>query len=162
MTSKTEVQLTFTKEQLADFLDIVCHGEWMINAPRVDRIKKYDELAQHVFKAARAAGVKGVEYDEDDKSCWLTGEYEESILQEFKEEYDNEVFWDALSDRLAARDLESAFGSKAIEAMDGEERFKKHMTICQIYEDEFEKHGIDRLTIPGFPPPAAEPDRPSA
>jgi len=149
MTSKSEVPITLTKEQLEDFLDIVCLGEWMINATRIERIEKYDELAQHVFKAAKEAGLKGVEYDEKDAEYWLTREYEESVLQEFKEEYDNETFWDDLPDRLAARDMERKFGRKAIEAMDNKERFIARQTICRKYEEEFEKHGIERLVVPG-------------
>ncbi len=150
MNSNEEVQITFTKEQLQDFLDIVCLGEWMINAVRIKRIEKYDQLAQHVFKAAAEAGIKGVEYDEKDKEYWLEKEYEESILQEFKEDYDNETFWDDLPDRLAERDMERKFGRKGVEAMDREKRFTEHMKIAQNYEDEFEKHGIDRIEIPGL------------
>lgn len=150
MSLKSEVQITFTKEQLETFLDIVCLGDWMINAARVERIEKYDALAQRVFKAAKDAGLKGVEYDEKDDEYWLTAEYEESILQEFKEEYDNEAFWDDLPDRLAERDMGRKFGKKAIEAMDNEKRFKEHMTICQKYEAEFEKNGLENVRIKGL------------
>ena len=149
MSTKPQIQIAFTKEQLEDFLDIVCLGQWMINGPRVERIEKYDKLAQHVYKAAKEAGLKGVEYEEKDAEYWLTAEYEESVLQEFKEAYDNEIFWDDLSDRLAERDMEREFDSKAIEAMDNKERFIAHQTICRKYEEEFEKHGIERLLVPG-------------
>lgn len=150
MSEKPEIQISFTKEQLEDFLDVVCLGEWMINATRIERIKKYDDLAQRVFKAAKDAGIEGVEYDEEDKTYWLTREFEDSILQEFKDEYDNETFWDDLPDRLAERDLEKKFGRKAVEAMDNETRFKERMRLCQKYENEFEKNGIERVEVRGL------------
>jgi hypothetical protein len=148
MSTKPQIQIAFTKEQLEDFLDIVCLGQWMINGPRVERIEKYDALAQQVFKAAKDAGLKGVEYDEKDAEYWLTAEYEDSVLREFIEAYDNEIFWDDLPDRLAERDMERKFGGKAIKAMDNKQRFIAHQTICRKYEEEFEKHGVERLTVP--------------
>ncbi|MFI5360715.1 MAG: hypothetical protein ACHQ49_01995 [Elusimicrobiota bacterium] len=146
--TKTQVQITLTRAQLDDLLNVVCLGEWMINAARIYRIKKFNTLAQQIYKAAGEAKLKGVEFHEDDKSYWLTQEYEESILREFKDEYDNESFWDGLPDRLAHRDLERKLGRKAIEAMGNKERFLAHQTICRKYEEEFEKHGIDRVVVP--------------
>lgn len=79
MSAESKIQISFTKDELEDFLDIVCLGEWMINATRIERVKKYDALAQHVFKAAKEVGLKGVEHDEKNHKYWLTREYEESI-----------------------------------------------------------------------------------
>ena len=122
----------------------------MEKATGVERIDKYDTLSQDVFKVAKEAGLKGGEYDEEDGKYWLTAEYEESILQDFKEEYDNETFWNDLPNRFAERDMERKFGTKAIAAMDNEKRFKEHMAICHKYELEFEKNGIENAQIKGL------------
>lgn len=51
-------------------------------------------------------------------------------------------------DRLAERDFAETYGD-AGKRMDQHERFEKLSAFVEKYEDEIEKHGVDRLRITG-------------
>jgi hypothetical protein len=61
--------------------------------------------------------------------------------------YDNETFWAELIERLSDRDLVAKHGKSAREQMTIEERFTKLEEFETRYDEEFETHGIERLTI---------------
>ena len=61
--------------------------------------------------------------------------------------YDNETFWAELIERLTERDLVAKHGQSTCEKMTIEERFTNVAEFETRYDEEFETHGIERLTI---------------
>jgi hypothetical protein len=89
-----------------------------------------------------------VEYDPEMKKYFPTREYEEtSSVMEAIVDYDNESFWETLMERLATRDLIQQDGKDKVMAMDFEARLVKTGTLRVRYEEEFDRHGVDRLVI---------------
>jgi hypothetical protein len=145
------MEIKLTKEQYESLLKLVYLGNWMINAIRLedDRVKKYDEIEQYIFSFAKDAGLeKYIEFDKEYNKFFPTREFEEDPeLERYREEYEDEVFWDELADRLGARDFIREYGMEAIEKMDPEERFIKEQEFIIKYEEEFEKNGLANLEL---------------
>lgn len=64
----------------------------------VDRIEEFEELEQYILSFCKDFGMDdSVEYDEDLKMFFLSGEFlDGSGVEELIDEYNNDVFWDEL------------------------------------------------------------------
>ena len=148
MTIKPQVQINLTKEQYKTLVELVDLGQWMANAIRTKRIKKYDDMEQHVFSFTKQAGLQDcVDYDDKLKMHFLLREFEETVIFPLKEEYDDYTFWDELAHRLADRDMLKRFGEKELARMPRDEMNKVRDALVSKYEDESVEHGLDRLEI---------------
>ena len=148
------MEIKLTREQYENLLKLVYLGNWMINAIRSgargdERIKKYDDIEQYIFSFAEEAGLeKYIEFDKKYNEFFPTREFEEnSEMEQYRQDYDNEVFWQELADRLGSRDFIKDYGKEAIRKMDQKERFLKEQEFIIKYEKEFEKHGLSNLEI---------------
>ncbi len=145
------MKIDLIKEQYENLIKLVYLGNWMINSVRLEdgRIKKYDDIEQYIFSFAKNFGLERyVEFDQKYNQIFPTREFEEDQeLEQYEEEYDNEVFWQELSNRLGSRDFLKRYGQETIKKMEQKERFLKEQEFIIQYEEEFEKHGIDRLGI---------------
>jgi hypothetical protein len=89
-----------------------------------------------------------VDLDSETGKYTVNAVYEEqSRMMEFIDEYNNDVFWDELAERLALRDLVRAEGEDRIQGMGLEERLEKIETLRGAYLDEFHANGITRLGL---------------
>ena len=87
-------------------------------------------------------------YDEKMKSYFPTAIYEETIdVFDHIDEYDDDTFWDELSERLAYRDLIEQIGEDAAANMESGERVMKIEEIRSGYIDEFCEHGLERIYL---------------
>jgi hypothetical protein len=89
-----------------------------------------------------------VEYDPELNKYFPSREYEEtSSVMDAIVDYDNECFWEELTERLATRDLILQEGRDKVTAMDFEERLIKTEAFREKYSREFEQQGLSRLII---------------
>lgn len=141
------MNISLTPEQYKTLLVTTYLGNWMVNAHRVETDKTFDGVAAHVYSFAESFGLAGlVERDPDDGQYYPTRELEE-LASAHLDEYDNETFWAELIERLSERDFVAKHGQDASERMTLEERFDKLGEFEERYDEEFEKHGVERLTI---------------
>ena len=114
-----------------------------------ERIEKYQEIEQYIFSFAKEAGLeKYIEFDEKYNSYFPTRALEEDTdLEQYREDYDNEVFWQELADNLGSRDFYKEYGEEEIRKMNQRERFLKNQEFIIKYEEEFKRNGIDNLEI---------------
>ena len=146
------MKIDLTKKQLKTLLELTYLGNWMINAHRAGDddpiLEEYDDMASFIYSKAGEAGLKEVKYSDKVDRWFPTGDFEmESEVTEFHDEYDNNIFWDELSDRLAFRDFEKTYGKKAIEKMSFEEICEKRSPFDEKYDDEFSNNALNRLII---------------
>ncbi len=144
------IKIEFTKAQYENLIKLVYLGNWMINAIRTDDIvKKYDDVEQHIYSFAKDVGLdKYIEFDSKFNKFFPTKELEEDEeMEKYREEYDDEIFWDEITDRLARRDLIRKYGENAIKKMTWKERSEKEYPFIEKYEKEFAKYGIENLEI---------------
>ena len=84
-----------------------------------------------------------VEFDAETGKYFPTREYEDtSSVMDAIVDYDNECFWDELTERLAYRDLVVQEGKDKVLGMDFEERFAKTEALREKYSDEFYRNGL--------------------
>ncbi len=145
------MKIELTKEQCENLIKLVYLGNWMINAIRLEdeRIKKFDEIEQYIFSFAEEANLdRYIEFDEKYNRFFPTREFEKDLeLEQYKKDYDDEIFWQELADRLGTRDFIKKYGEEVIEKMDQKERFLKNQECIIKYEEEFEKNGLANLCI---------------
>ncbi len=141
------MNISLTPEQYRTLLLMVYLGNWMVNAHKTDQEKVFSGLEHYIFSFAESFAVKGlVEWFEDDKAYYGTRELDD-LAEPYIADYDNETFWDELINRLADRDFLAQYGEDTIERMTQEERFIKREEFEERYEEEFEEHGLDRITF---------------
>jgi hypothetical protein len=141
------MEISLTPEQYKTLLLTTYLGNWMVNSHQVDRDEAFEAVASHVYSYAESFAVVGlVERDSDNGKYYPTRELEE-LGAEHMAAYDNETFWAELIERLSERDLVAKHGQSATEQMTIEERFTNVEEFETRYDEEFETHGIERLTI---------------
>jgi len=110
------MKINFTKNEYRLLLDMVEVAEWVLNAHRTDpsdEVKEYSEVYQKILSHAKEMGFENlITYDENLDGYYATAEYEESEHMRYIEEFEDDVFWEALPHRLAVRDLVEQFGEK--------------------------------------------------
>lgn len=111
-------------------------------------------MEQKILSQAAEAGCDDrIVYDPELKKYFPTKEYEESDgIQGVLDDYENESFWAELADRMAARDLEREYGAAKLQRMDQDKRMDLYFGAQEVYEREFEVHGIERLSVQAGPP----------
>lgn len=143
------MKIDFTKEQFSALLRIIYLGNWMANANRIeDRIKKYEEIENYIFSYAQQFGFdKYVDNEEADKGKFYpTRKFEEKTdVHKLHEEYDEEIFWDELIDRLGERDFYRHYSKEEIQNMTQDERFEKLYEFINKWADEISENGIEKL-----------------
>ena len=123
------MQIELTKEQMIDLVKVVYLGNWMINGVRLqsERAKKFDEIEQAIYSQAAANGLGDmVELDSSCGEYFPTPGFEESEeIEGYKNDYDEETFWERLVDKMANRDFIAGIGEEAVKRMGEHERFEK-------------------------------------
>jgi len=143
------MKMDFTKNEYRFLLDMVEMAEWVLNSRKTDssdEVKEYSEVYQKILSHAKEMGFENlITYDENLDGYYATAEYEESEHMRYIEEFEDDVFWEALPHRLAVRDLVEQFGEKKYMEMEFEERVSKILDLEEIYNKELEENGIDNL-----------------
>lgn len=143
------IKINFTKKQFRALLDLVYAGNWVINATKgTDELSKdHDELQSYIFSFCKDFGFSGFsEYDAEEKKYYETKEFEESGIEEFIREYDNDNFWDELGYRLAKRDVSKDFEGR-IDDSNFEEGMKRILELEEKYAEEFVRNGLNNVKI---------------
>jgi len=150
------MKINFTKKEYRLLLDMVEMADWVLNAHKTassDEIKKYSDLYQKILSYAKDMGFENlIVYEKDLDRYLATAEYEESAHMRYIEEFEDDVFWDALPLRLAERDLIKEVGEKKYEEMEFVERASKLVELESHYYKELEDNGIDNFRFENLSP----------
>ena len=150
------MKINYTKKEYRLLLDMVEIAEWVLNAHKTassDGIKKYSDLYQKILSYAKEMGFENlITCDENLGGYYTTFEYEESEYMRYIEEFEDDVFWDALPHRLAERDLIKEVGEKKYEEMEFVERATKLVELESHYYKELEDNGIDNFRFEKLSP----------
>lgn len=146
-----EAALTLSPEEYEALAVLAYIGDWVINSCELseDREELYTEVYKKVCSQAGKFGKETmVSYSPENNFYELDSEYgDEGLAMEFIEDFENNVFWDELTSRLAKRDLLREYGIEAIEKMDVIERFMKLQELEASYNDVFCDQGLEALVL---------------
>lgn len=146
------MKIHLTKKEYRLLLDYLAIGQWVMHAydtTTSEQGSEHDQLEEKLLSYAKDFGYGNlVEYDSRAKKHYPTQAYELEVDEAgFVEEYDEEVFWNELCNRLAARDLLREKGREALDEMDFAERLAQEDRISEKYSEEFVTNGLHNLVI---------------
>ncbi|MBN2093453.1 hypothetical protein JW964_27760 [candidate division KSB1 bacterium] len=111
--------------------------------------QKYHELEQKIFSQAEKFDLGRIMlFEKECNEYYPTPEFEsESQIGEFIEEFETNIFWEELIDRLTLQDLLNKHGLEKLQNLPVDERIKIEEPIREKYEKEFKENGLERVTI---------------
>lgn len=143
------MQIELTKEEYRKLLIMTSIGNIVINGYRTDDIiEEFDKMMNHLCKYAGDFGeTELVESKPDENGTYWETKKLDDASHEYLDEYDDEVFWEELADRLATREIERQHGKGGLLKMSKEEYLKEYWEIENKFNEEFYSNGIDNLQI---------------
>jgi hypothetical protein len=146
------MKINITKKEYKSLLEILEIADWVLHAHEIEKsedTRSYREFRQKIFSLAKDFGFDHlIKYEKQFQEYFPTSEFEDtSPGMAFIEKFENESFWEDLTDRLVQRDLIRELGEKKILSLEPLDRMEKEDPYREKYEEEFEVHGIDRLEI---------------
>lgn len=143
--------IPFTKKQFIALLKAVYLGNWMANAWRTSDIQKdYENIEDYIFSLAPLFGLeKYMDHAESDGNRYYpTNEFEEKTdVHKLHDAYDEETFWDELTDRLGTRDFYEKYSKDEIQKMTKDEWFIKLHECIDVISEELSDFGLERIRI---------------
>lgn len=133
------MNIELTDKQFRRLLDLVYIGNWILNSTRgEDRFKDYDDLQEKLFSLCSKNGMNAlVQFYMG--HYFPSKAYEDGGIHEAIADYEDAVFFDILAEELARRDM--------LEENLSQDDMTELASRMDDYMDEFEKNGIDNLSI---------------
>ena len=131
--------IELSDKEFRRLLDLIYIGDWILNSTRGDdRFEDYDLLQEKFFALAGKNGMKAL-VESYMGHYFPSKAYEEGGIHEAIADYEDAVFFDILAEELARRDM--------LEENVNQEDMNELTARMNDYMDEFEKNGVDRLTV---------------
>lgn len=146
------MNIDISKKEYITLLEILRLAGWVLHSHRTKipkKQKKYIDFEQKIFSHAKDMEFEElVEYAESQDKYFTTRKFEETgPVTKYIEEFQNEVFWEEIVERLVEQDLIRQEGVIRYFGMTDEKRFKKEDPLREKYATEFEANGLSNLTI---------------
>lgn len=133
------MNIELTEKEFRRLLDMVYIGNWILNSTRGDdRFEDYDELQEKLFTLCLDRGMRSL-VQTWHGHIYPSKAYEDGGIHEAIADYEDAVFYNILAEELARRDL-------GLEDRDPED-FGELAERMEDYLDEFEKNGLDTISI---------------
>jgi hypothetical protein len=139
------MNVNLSPEEYRKLVELAYLGEWLINAHH-DTDFQDDQASAAVQRLLEAGPLDGVERDEETSEYYLRAEWVEQLYDAYILDYDDHVFWDELTERLAQRDLARSRGT-SIDDINRDDDLLELRPLEERYRVELEEYGIERLEI---------------
>ena len=135
------MNIELTPKEFRRLLDLVYIGNWVLNSTRgEDRFEDYDIIQEKLFALCAKNGMNAL-ITRWHGHIFPSNAYENGGIHEAIADYEDAVFFDILAEELARRDL------NCIDSTPEED--PELAARMDAYLDEFEKNGIDNLSLDG-------------
>ena len=135
--------IDLTDKEFRRLLDLVYIGNWILNSARGDdRFEDYDLLQEKLFAMCAKNSMRSL-VQSYMGHYFPSKAYEDGGIHEAIADYEDAVFFDILAEELARRDM--------LEENVNQEDFAELSARIDEYMGEFEKNGIDNLTVENMP-----------
>lgn len=136
---EANMNMELTQKEFRLLLDLVYVGNWVMNSARGnDRIEPYDQLQEKLFSLCGREGMSSL-VQVWRGHCYPSRAYEDGGIHEAIADYEDAIFFDILAEELARRDMDS----EHVNPND----VKELTARMEQYISEFEKNGVDNITI---------------
>jgi hypothetical protein len=145
------VKLHLTKKEYRALVDLLQVADWILHSHSV-KPEEFSSAHEAVMKKILSFSEEMqcediIEHDKSRDEYYETPEYEAFLQEKFIEPYNAQTFWEELADRLATRDALREIGEEKFQSMEPMERVIFLGEKTDAYENEFEEHGLECLTI---------------
>ena len=135
------MNIELTEKEFRRLLDLVYIGNWVLNSTRgEDRFEDYNIIQEKLFALCAKNGMNAL-ITRWHGHIFPSNAYENGGIHEAIADYEDAVFFDILAEELARRDL------NCIDSTPEED--PELAARMDAYLDEFEKNGIDNLSLDG-------------
>ena len=147
------MKIEFTRDEYKHLLDMMYIAEWILNAYKVGadpRTEVYKELEQKIYSYAKDMGFEDlIEYAPEYEMHFPTRKFEETgLAMKFIDEFENDTFWDELTNRLADRDFfRQIGGSENLSKFSLEKRSEMIGDLEEKYHSAFVERGLDAISL---------------
>lgn len=148
------MKASFTAKEYRQLLELVHLGMWVATAYQGEETaaaRRYFALDQRLMELATDMGCADLVEERDDGTLQPAPKLaEDDRVREIQSEFQNDVFWHELVNRLADRDLDGAQAKRALEtpgvepSPSADEQLKK---LEERYWDEFEKNDLANVVV---------------
>lgn len=144
------MELQLTKAELERLVELAALGEQMMNGhlPEGDASALHDATLQKLYALADDEGLGWLIAVDEAADAFKPSEALLARIDPEIQDYDDCVFWDELSLRLAERDLREELGAAAFDALPSAERQERTDAAAEAYDREFDARGLGRLRLP--------------
>ena len=148
------MKASFTAKEYRQLLEIVHLGMWAVTAYQGEdtaSAKRYFALDQKLMGLATEMGCADAVEERDDGTLQPSPKLaEDERVRELQSEFQNDVFWHELVQRLADRDLageqaKHALGTPGVEATPSGEELTRQLE--ERYWAEFEKNDLANIVL---------------
>ena len=141
------MDLHFTQEELRQLVELAYLGEWVINAHH-DPDHQDESASERVQQLLAQVKTPGVDRDVETSQYFLESEWSDRLYDQYILDYDDHVFWDELTERLAQRDLARRRGVN-VDLIERDDDLIELRPIEEHYRRELEQHGVENLELKG-------------
>lgn len=148
------MKLDMTVKEYRDLLDLLSIARWVLAAQEGgendERLAAYEQVVQKFYAlAGEMESGNLIAFDEEASRYLPTAEYEDAGAGwQFIGDFEENSFWEELVERLTERDaIRAAGGLEAFDALDEDARHALLEPIEERYLQEFQKNGIENLTL---------------
>lgn len=143
------MKINFTKKEYRTLLEMLYISDWVLNSFS-NSLEEQDEnhkaLREKIYSFHKEMQV--VDWiHQDNEDCYETAEFDEHMHHKYIDEYNQNVFWEALIDQLSYRDLANEIGIEAFKRLEPLARMEKLEKFRERYANEFEKNQLDYVKI---------------
>ena len=146
------MKMNFTKKEYQALVEMLLAADWVITGHEEEEreeTKPYRELRKKVLSHHKEMGMaEAFVYSPKEDEYFETAAYEASAAHmRFVEEYNEQVLWEELASRLAARDFAAEETVSAEGSRSEEERVTRLLELTSDYEEEFAENGLDNVRV---------------
>ena len=139
--------ITLSDEQYRRLVVLTMLGEWMVNATQKEPDANYEYAASQLYSFAKGTPAEKLVSLDPETRMWVPSADSDEEIHALIDDYDDKMFWEDLTTRMAERDLLAERGERAVNGMRPAERVRMIQSYAKPYVDEFEERGLDRLVV---------------
>lgn len=146
------MKINFTKREYRRLIEMLSMADWVMDAYRVEEeeeYKPYQELIQKIYSHAKESGCDHlIDHEKERDRFYETNEFLlDSPHRKFIDEFEIDCFWEMLITFLSKRDVVKEVGESTFANMNFEEQINLIADKESYWGEEFEKHGLNRISI---------------
>lgn len=139
------MRIDLSKDQYLTLVKVLQLGNWPLGLTEANHelASKAEDLEQYIFSlAGDFEAYEEIYFDKEEEYYYLSDHFKETV-EAIIDEYEEDVFWDQLTHKLATIDLKREVHINA----SIEEKINRLFQLKARYEKYFLENGLDKMEI---------------